>query len=663
MSDNKQNHPLFSNLSSGKIKKGKIVSAKEAIDLIQDNDTVVVSGFVGTGIPEKILSALETKYLDEKTPKNLTLVYTAGIGDRKDKGMNRFGHEGLLKRVIGGHWGLVPKLSKLALEEKIEAYNLPQGVIAHIYRDSAAKKPRTITSVGLGTFVDPRLEGGKVNSITKEDIVNLINFDGNEYLAYKTLNINIAVIRGTTADTEGNITMEKEALTLESLSMAMAAKNSGGLVIAQVERIAEKNSLDPKLVKVPGILVDCIVLAEPQYHMQTIQTQYNPGYCGEIRVPVNTIAELEMSERKIIARRAAFELAANSVVNLGIGMPEGVANIANEEKILDYITLTAEPGVIGGIPSGGLDFGTATNTSAIIDQPYQFDFYDGGGLDLAFLGMAEADEHGNVNVSRYSGKLIGCGGFINITQNAKRVVYMGTFTAGGLKIVAEDKKLKIINEGKVPKFKKAVEQITFSGQIAAKQKKEILYITERAVFSLSEKGIFLEEIAPGIDPEKDIYPYMEFKPYISENLKKMDERIFSPEPMDLKTDILSIPIESRLLLDKQNLRFFVNFEGYSIKNSQDIEDIRINVENILKDINHKVSTIVNYDNFYINPDAVDEYTAMVKYLVNKFYSGVTRYTTSAFLRMKLGDAFNERKVAPHIYESRNEAENILSKLI
>ncbi|MGM0418575.1 MAG: acyl CoA:acetate/3-ketoacid CoA transferase, partial [Thermodesulfobacteriota bacterium] len=654
-------HPLFNDLTSGNVQKGKIVSAKEAVDLIQDDDTIVVSGFVGTGIPEKILVELENKFLETKTPKDLTLVYTAGIGDRKDKGMNRFGHEGLLKKVIGGHWGLVPKLSKLALNGKIQGYNLPQGVIAHMYRDSAAKKPRTITSVGLKTFVDPRLEGGKVNPQTTEDIVELVNFDGKEYLAYKTFPINIAVIRGTTADTQGNITMEKEALTLESISMAMCAKNSGGLVIAQVERIAEKHSLNPQQVKIPGILVDCIVQAEPEYHWQTIATEYNPGYSGEIRIPSNSVEDVEMSVRKIIARRAAFELEANSVVNLGIGMPEVIANVANEEKILDYITLTAEPGVIGGLPSGGLDFGTAVNTEAIIDQPYQFDFYDGGGLDLAFLGMAEADQTGNVNVSRYAGTLVGCGGFINITQNAQKVIYLGTFTAGGLETETEDKKLKIIKEGKFSKFKKEVEQITFSGKIASEKKKPVLYITERAVFSLSEKGIVLEEIAPGIDPEKDIYPYMEFRPEVSPDLKEMDPRIFTDEPMELKSDILSIPLKSRLLLDRDNLRFFVNFEGLSIKNKQDIENIRKSVENILTPLKQRVSTVVNYDNFYINPDLVGEYTKMVKDLVDRFYSGVTRYTTSAFLRMKLGSAFQERKVSPHIYESRKEAENILNK--
>ncbi|MGD9055595.1 MAG: acyl CoA:acetate/3-ketoacid CoA transferase [Desulfobacterales bacterium] len=654
-------HPLLSQVPGARAKKGKVVSAEEAVRVIRDGDTVATGGFVGIGFAEELAIALETYFIKNGKPKNLTLLYAAGQGDGAERGLNHFGHEGLVQRVIGGHWGLVPKLQKLAIENKIVAYNLPQGVISHMYRDIAAHKPRTITTVGLGTFVDPRNGGGKINALTTDDIVELVEFDGNEFLAYKTLPINVALLRGTTADTDGNITMEKEALTLESLAIATAAKNSNGFVIVQVERIADRGTLNARHVKIPGIMVDCVVVSRPENHWQTFAEVYNPSFSSEHKIPMQSIETMEMSTRKIIARRAAFELKANSVVNLGIGMPEGVANIANEEKILDYITLTAEPGVIGGIPAGGLNFGAASNTEAVIDQPNQFDFYDGGGLDMAFLGMAQADKAGNLNVSKFGPKLAGAGGFINISQNAKKVIFLGTFTAAGLKVSIENDAPKIIQEGKVKKFIDQVEHVTFSGRYALEKKQPVLYITERCVFTLTTEGMALVEIAPGVDLEKDILARMDFEPIVKEQPQVMDERIFGMAPMNLKTDLLTLTLEERLTYDPAENLFFVNFEGYAIQSSQDVKAVKEAVERIVKPLGKRVYTIVNYDNFTIMPDIVDEYTDMVKHLVDHYYSGVTRYTTSTFLRMKLGDALQKRDVAPHIYESSQEAQQALRK--
>ena len=628
----------------------KVVSLDEAVALIQPGSTLATSGFVGIGTPDGLLEALARAYVAQGRPGGLTLVFAAGQGDGKTRGLNRLAVPGLLRRVVGGHWGLIPRVGAMALAGEIEAYNLPQGCISHLYRDIAAGKPGTLSRVGIGTFVDPRNGGGKVNARTTEDIVELFPVHGEDWLLYRAFPIDVVFLRGTTADPHGNVSMEREALTLDNLAMAMAAKNSGGMVIVQVERLAHAGSLPARSVKIPGALVDCVAVAPAEYHAQTYATAYSPAFSGELRVPLESVPPPPLDGRKVIGRRAACELVPGTLINLGIGMPESVAGVAAEEGLLSLVTLTAEPGVIGGLPASGLNFGAAVNTEALVDQNQQFDFYDGGGLDQAYLGMAQVDAAGNVNVSRFGKTFAGCGGFINISQNARKVVFVGTFTCTDLSLEIGDGRLRILKEGASRKFVPAVEQVTFSGKRARELGHETMYVTERAVFRLTENGLRLEEIAPGIDLEADVLGQMEFTPEIKQPLGTMDPRLFRAEPMGLRRLLEERPIASRFEFDPQREVLFINFAGLAIKGEQDLRDISAAVEGVCAPLGRRIRAVVDYDGFSVPAHLADAYAALVRELTERYYERVTRYTSSAFLRLKLGASLQAHQV-DHAEES------------
>ncbi len=525
--------------------KPKFVTAAEAVSHIKRGDTVAISGFIGMGHAEEITYELERRFLETKAPGDLTVVWGSSQSNTKDRiGCDRFSYPGFVKRAIVGHIGMQYHLSEMAANNEFEAYNIPMGVLIHMLRARGGNKPCITTPVGLGTFADPREGGGKLNQRTVEngpDYVSVVEMDGKEYLQYRTFDVNVAIIRGTTADTHGNITMEHEGILLETLEYAAAARASGGIVICQVERTCQTNTMNPQDVRVPGILVDYVVQTSDveKFHKQTYNISYNGALSGEIKIPVDSVPPLEMSVRKIMARRAAMELVPGSVVDLGMGVPDGVSNVAVEEGLDSELMMLVECGVIGGSPCSGFDFGCAYNPEAMIPQPAQFDLLDGGIVDLAVLSMAELDQYGNVNVSKFGPRIYGAGGFINIAQNCKTLVFVGTMTTGGLKAEIRDGGIQITQEGRSKKMVPLVGHKTFSGQQAQKMGQKVLYVTERAVFEMREEGLTLIEIAPGVDLDRDILKQVDFTLNIAEDLRLMDQRIFWTEPMGIYDEIMA----------------------------------------------------------------------------------------------------------------------------
>ena len=510
----------------------RICDAAEAARLVPDGATVLVDGS-GGGVnePATVLQGIEARFLAERHPRDLTVVHVSGMGDGHGGGIDRFAHEGMVRRVIGGHWGWTQRMQQLAFEEQIEAYCLPQGTLSHLLREIAGGRPGVVSSVGLGTFVDPRHGGGRLNAAAVDDIVELVELAGKEWIFTPAFPIHVAIVRGTRADTNGNITMDEEGLFAETMSAAQAARNSGGIVIAQVREIVAAGTLDPRTIRVPGVLVDALVV-DPNQRL-SFATQRDPFMTGELRAPALSLNEMPLTVRKVIARRAALELRRGDVINLGYGMPDGVAAVLAEEGLDSAVTFTVEQGHIGGVPVGGSDFGMCVNPDASVDAGYQFDWYDGGGLDIAVLSFAQVDNEGNVNVGRFSGRTPGVGGFINISQGAKRLVFVGTLVAGGgTHSVGGDAPLRVPVDGAV-KLVKEVEQISFSAARAIEVGQRVTYVTERAVFELTPRGIALTELAPGLRLEADVLEHMDFRPEIASRLKEMDPRLYRPEPMNL----------------------------------------------------------------------------------------------------------------------------------
>lgn len=514
----------------------RVITSSEAASLVEPGDNVLVSGSGGGHcVPEAILEAIERRFLETGGPRDLCLIHAVGIGDRKLKGAARFRHPGMLRRSITGALVDSPPLVELARENRIESYTLPQGVIAQMTREIAAGRPGLITKTGLHTFVDPRQLGARQSSLAREELVELLTIDGEDWLRFKPFPLDVVLLRGTTADEDGNISMEQEAIPGEMLSSAQAGRRLGAAVVVQVKRLARRAALPQRSIKIPGVLVDYVVVDEAQ--RQTYWSDHDPSYAGEMRIPLEGMARLPFTERKIIARRAAMEIAPGAIGNLGAGVSTGVASVAAEEGFLDRIVLTNEQGFIGGAPVTGPDSGAAQNFDAMVDQPYQFDFYDGGGLDIAFLSFAEVDRAGNVNVSRFGDTIVGIGGFVNISQNARKVVFSGTFTAGGLRVRCDGGRLTILEEGRSRKFVERVEQICYNGAFARAERRDALFVTERAVFRVGPQGLELVEVAPGVDVERNIMANMAFRPAVASDLRAMDSRLFSPAPMGLKHDV------------------------------------------------------------------------------------------------------------------------------
>ncbi len=513
--------------------KANFITAEEAAERIRDGSTLCTIGMTLVSASESVLKGIEKRFQDTGRPKDLTLVHSCGQSDRKD-GIQHLAHEGLVKRIIGSHWGLQPRWMEMIAENRVEAYCLPQGQIAQLYRSMACGLPGKMSKVGLGTFIDPRVESGKMNERTKPlpDLVDIIEYGGEEYMFYKEIPLDTVLIRGTVCDEAGNLTTTEEAMKLEVLPAVLAAKRYGGRVIAQVRQVVQSGTINPKDVTVPGVFIDDIVVCKNplEDHRQTSSWYFDPSYSGQARVPAGDIQPAPFNERKFIARRGTQELYKGAVINLGTGIPNDmVGKVCNEEGVSDDIMITVESGIYGGVQAGGIDFGIGQNLTAMICHHEQMDYYNGAGVDITYMGLGELDGEGNVNSTKMGPRCTGAGGFIDITQNAKKIVFLGTFTASGAKYEFRDGKLNILQEGKIRKMVRKVAQLSFNGAMARAKGQEVLIVTERAAFELCKEGVKLTELAPGIDLQTQVLDRMDFRPIISEELKMMDTSLFTED--------------------------------------------------------------------------------------------------------------------------------------
>lgn len=645
--------------------KQKLISASDAVALVHDNDTVCISGFVTQGSPEAVLKALGDRFEETGSPRNLTALFGGGPGDYGERGVSHLGRRRedgsfMLKRSVGGHYGQVPQVASLALEDKIEAWTLPMGSISRMIRAQSTHSPGHITNVGLGTYVDPDIAGGAANEKAKgsslhKELITKLEIAGETNLMYKALPIDVAFIRGTTADAQGNISIEHESLLCDQKIVAAAAKNSGGIVIAQVKRVAANGSIPSREVAIPGPLVDCVVVVDEKdhdtLHTMSYMERHNPAFTGELRAPQESIERMKLDIRKIIARRAFFGLKPNTIINLGIGLPEGVASVAAEEGMLEYVTLSTEPGVFGGLPASGHSFGPAYNASSLMEMNQMFDFYDGGGLDMCFLGAAQVSPSGDVNVSRMSkDRLTGPGGFIDISQSTNNVCFVTTFTAKGLKVEPKEGEIEIVQEGSVKKFVPEVFEKTFSGDEAVRRGQTVYYVTERAVFRRTKEHDVVEliEIAPGVDLQKDVLDQMEFMPAISPDLKQMDKRIFCDAKMDVSADFFGA-LEDRFKYSEDDHTVFLDMFGLILNTEDDVHWFCNSVKGIIDPLvaeKGKINMVINYDGFEIAKGLDDLYHDEVNAIQEQYYLTVKRYTGQAFNRARLKSTLSMEEYDP-----------------